>query len=243
MSTQEIKTYWLKATSSGGRREDDQYYRGKAAEHAALMSLEDRAAGCVDLACGSGELLFHFMDLANVKVGVDYSESMLQRAAGILAGKNIILLNKNIFDYLPGSDCSVWTTTGGLNQYLDQSDMNAFLDVFAANQAACSLYLFDCIDHLRYSMIGCGSSYLAATPRKWKTRLFEMAYRSWVALELALGWLGKPCRKNYGVSMGYGYLPRFWHRAAAARGLRIEIVSSQQFEYRYHVVLRKMPGR
>jgi len=239
MSTHDITAYWLKATSSGGRREDDRYYRSKAAEHASLMSLEDRSAGSVDLACGSGELLLQFMDLVKVSMGIDFSQSMLERAARVLAGRDITLRKANVFDYLPESEWPVWMTTGGLNQYLDQGDMNALLDVFAANQAARSLYLFDCIDHLRYLMLRFGSSYLPAPPAKLPRQLILCVYRSGVAAGLALGLFSKACRKIGGASMGYGYLPWFWIQAAAVRGFDIEIVSSLHFEYRYHVVLRK----
>jgi hypothetical protein len=39
--------------------------------------------------------------------------------------------------------------------------------------------------------------------------------------------------------MGWGYPPRFWIQEAARRGLTTHVVSSLQYEYRYHVAIGK----
>lgn len=246
MNDPEDKEFWSKQTSSLHRSDDEGFYRGKAEEHAALMTPGERSAGCVDLGCGAGELLFHFTDHANVLAGVDYSQSMLDQAARTLDGKNVALLNADIFEYLPDAGFGVWTTTGAINQYLDPVRLNAFLDMFASNREARAVFLFDCVDPIRYLTLPFGSSYrLAQPPRgsglKAHLRPAHRLYRRWlVASRLALGRLAAPSTKLGSANMGYGYLPRFWIDAAALRNLRIDIVSSRFYEYRYHVALRKI---
>jgi hypothetical protein len=39
--------------------------------------------------------------------------------------------------------------------------------------------------------------------------------------------------------MGYGYRPSYWIAEASKLQLDAQILSSQSYEYRYHVILRK----
>lgn len=244
MTIPDARAFWEQQTSSGHRSDDAQFYRRKGVEHASLMTAQERVAGCVDLGCGAGELLAHVMDHVTVNVGIDYAQSMLDQAKTNLSGRDIDLINVNIFDYLPGSIYPVWTTTGAINQYLDEAEMGKFLDIFMSNENSRSIFLFDCLDPIRYNLVPFGISYLPTRHRNsGKLRaVLRGAYRAaqrWLfSSRLALGLFNAPVKKLPGV-MGYGYLPRFWLEAAAARGLHIDIVSSQLYEYRYHVALRK----
>lgn len=244
MSSVDDKKFWSTQTSSRHRANDPDFYSKKAAEHAALMTDEDRLAGCLDIGCGAGELLVHLADRVNVETGVDYSQSMLDRAAEALDGRDVKLMNVDIFDYLPPSKHAVWMTTGAINQYLDSERMRAFLDIFAANETARSLFLFDCVDPIRYNVLPYGGSYVSrpifgSGLGGFVRRAKRIVRRAMTATELAAGLLSVPCKKLSSVGMGYGYQPWFWLEAARDRALSVEIVSSRYYEYRYHVILRK----
>ena len=233
------KDFWNRQTSSLHRADGDFFYRRKAAEHAGLIPDAERQAGAIDIGCGAGELLYFFSHLVRVDTGLDYSQSMLAEAARRLEGKPIQLLDRDLFDYLPPSSHPVWLTTGAINQYLAPDDLRRFLDVFRDNAAARSLYLFDCVDPIRYLLVPYGLSYRPPVARDIVRKVYHFGRRAVIAAGLALGVLGRPSLKLPGAGMGYGFLPKFWFAEAAARGLQAEIVGSQAYEYRYHVILRK----
>lgn len=234
----EIKAFWNSQKSSLNRSADPQFYRRKAEEHVSLLTPFERSVGAVDLGCGAGELLVHLAELMRMDVGLDFSGPMLAEAEKLLTGTPISLVNADVFDYLPGSRHGTWMTTGGLNQYLDVSDLRRFLDIFSKNQDAKSLFLFDCVDHLRFSVLRHGISYLdrMAPDRNSPRSTFR---RLLLAAQLAAGQLTTPTKQLSSASMGYGYLPSFWRTEAEKRSLEIEIVSSRFYEYRYHAILRK----
>jgi len=219
------------------------FYSRKAGEHAALMSPEERSAGCVDLGCGAGEMLQFLADDVNVKVGLDFSESMLAAAREALGTRDIELTSADAFGYLATTEVPVWTTTGAMNQYLPAKDLKRLVSIFFDNPAARSLFLFDCIDPLRYRLMSLGISYRAnyAVRRGSLTQREKLAHfyhRVRYAAALSLGmfdgdvqWLGSP-------AMGYAVAPHFWHRVSAS-AISVEIVSSRYYEYRYHAILRK----
>lgn len=241
----EAESFWSRQISSRHRFADDQYFARKAQEHAALMPEADRAAGCIDLGCGAGELLGHFAGHVKVDAALDYSPSMLAKAAERLSGRDILLSSADIFAHLPRCGHEVWVSSQAVNQYLNPEELDRFLELFSRHERARALYLFDCVDPLRYALVPFGVGYYPAvrstTPlRRWRRRMGLTVRRCGVALVLTLGLLGRPAQKM-SIGMGYGYLPAFWWRAASKRGLTLEIVSSQLYEYRYHVVLRKAP--
>jgi len=242
----DARDFWNKQTTSLHRFGSEDFYRNKADEHASLVPASLKQAGCVDLGCGAGELLYFFSDLVRVNAGLDYSSSMLKEAEKRLAGKTIELSSRDIFDYLPAADEPVWTTTGAINQYLPPDQVARFIDTFVQNQRAQALYLFDCVDPLRIALLPYGSSYVLrsrGTSASGTMRAgYVLARRILTAARLAFGFYGRASQKLRGAGMGYGYLPRFWLEAAAARGLDIEIVSSRFYEYRYHAILKKKPG-
>lgn len=245
MSHADSKTFWNSQTSSLHRTGTADFYARKAEEHVTLLDESERIAPAVDLGCGAGELLAQLLKHTNVRVGVDFSESMLDEARQTLAHTEVELLSADVFEYLPGSHFSVWTTTGALNQYLDEVRLNDFLDIFVANSSARSLFLFDCVDPIRDAVIPYGIAYrridlTGNTPlHTLARRIYIPLRRSRLALRLAFGTLERPFQSLRREGMGYGQLPSFWLDAAARRNLNIEIVSSRYYEYRYHVALRK----
>jgi SAM-dependent methyltransferase len=241
------KQFWQVQTNSRHRSEDTEFFRTKAEEHVSFVSQAERRLSCVDLGCGDGKLALYLSEHLNIEVGIDYSESMLEQAKQTLASTKIRLLCADIFEYLPASAHEVWITTGALNQYLTPERLLDFLDVFIANPTAHSLYLFDCVDHLRYSLLPFGIKYQLPSRRAKRSFVRRLASRAFVASRramvggaIATGVYARSWRRLR-TGMGYGYLPAFWFEAGVRRKLEVSIVSSKAYEYRYHVALRKTP--
>ncbi|MGE3362322.1 MAG: trans-aconitate 2-methyltransferase [Rhizobiaceae bacterium] len=246
MSSADAKAFWKQQTSSLHRSDGDAFYARKAAEHASLLTAQERAAGAVDLGCGAGELLYFLSDEIDVRQGIDYSASMLEQAGSRLDGKGIQLQEADFRVFLPGCSQAVWLTTGALNQYLDASDTGSLLELFQANQHARSFFLFDCIDPIKFLLMPYGIRYqipLGASAERGLNDRFRSAYHAFrrvgIGAQLAGGFLSRDFATLRGKGMGYGQLPRFWLMAAKRLDLSAEIVSSRYYEYRYHVLLRK----
>jgi SAM-dependent methyltransferase len=239
MSNSPEHDFWSSQTSSLHRADLPDIYRAKAAEHASIMTRAEREAVVLDIACGAGELLEQLRALMNVRTGIDYSDSMIAAAEARLNGSGIALIKADVFDYLPTTDAATWMTTGGINQYLDGAKQSALLEIFKQNVHARSYFLYDCVDPLRYQLLWSGLSYRplhveAATPA-WKRYVLRLQ----AIASLAIGRYERPQTKMRGDGMGYGFRPSFWRAEAEKLGLNVSIVSSQQYEYRYHVVVRK----
>ncbi|HEY4203127.1 MAG TPA: class I SAM-dependent methyltransferase [Devosiaceae bacterium] len=239
------KSFWDKQSSSLGRDSSAEFYRRKAAEHSEIITKNDHSVGIVDLGCGAGELLQFLAEKLRIEKGIDYSASMIQSARVALARfPDITFEQADIFQYLPLSAHAVWMSTAAIDQYLNASDTQKFLTIFANNQSARSLYLFDCIDPVRYRLMSLGISYrpedaVKFEPTNTRKRLSLLRRRSEFAAKLVTGGLAKEFVYLGTPEMGYGALPRFWLKAAKSLGLSVEIVSSRYYEYRYHVTMRK----
>lgn len=249
--TADSQAFWSRQTSSRHRFSTEAFYAAKAEEHTALFAEDDCRAPAVDLGCGAGELLLHLAARLNVRAGLDYSGSMLEQAKIRLAGTGIELVQGDAFEYLPGRPLQVWLTCGALNQYLAPEALHRFLDLFLREAAPRSLYLFDCVDPVRYAALPYGTSYVRTAPPAAARRRGGIAAVRGVAgtvvrtLRAAVDAARLAARSRTGFrelagpGMGYGYLPLFWLDACEARGLEVEIVSSRYYEYRYHALIRK----
>jgi SAM-dependent methyltransferase len=245
MNRKANKEFWQAQTSSLHRADDPTFYGRKAREHAALMTPYERSRPCLDLGCGAGELLEHLRTDVNVVAGLDFSASMLAVARERLSGSGIRLANDDIFEYLPNASEPTWMTTGAINQYLDIAHLRRFLKIFNENPAARSLFMFDCVDPMRYSILPFGIGYVTARqPKRTAIRTmiwpaFWRVRRAIVGMKLALGILGRPKAALGGIGMGYGYTPSQWRQLIEPLGLTCDIVSSLLYEYRFHVIVRK----
>lgn len=215
------KHFWQTQTTSRHRSEDSEFFRMKAEEHASFVRQSERRLSCVDLGCGDGKLALFLNEHLNLEVGIDYSESMLAEAKRTLASTNIRLLCTDVFEYLPMSEHGVWITTGALNQYLTPEKLQTFMDMFVANQMSRSLYLFDCVDYIRYSLLHFGLKYerpstkgKRSIARRLLSRSFVISRRAMVGMAIATGLYTCPWRRLR-TGMGYGYLPVFWIEAAS----------------------------
>jgi hypothetical protein len=233
--------FWLTQRSSLHRGTGDRYYGSKAAEHLAFIDAGDRQAGAIDLACGAGELLSQLAPSMKIVAGLDTSPSMLAEASRRLDGARIRLVNEPAIEHLAHNPYAVWMTTGGLNQYLDPTDQLRLLDLLASMPMTRTYYMFDCVDPIRYRMLPLGIGYLPRADPKPSVMpgLRPALLRARAALQLCFGdstGLAVPLRRP---GMGWGYPPRFWIQEAARRGLTTHVVSSLQYEYRYHVAIGK----
>jgi cyclopropane-fatty-acyl-phospholipid synthase len=237
--------FWSQQTSSLHRRDSQNFYKKKADEHASVMTAGDCQDGALDLACGAGELLQWLLPLVKYETAIDFSASMLEQAKRNLPNSNVEFFLGDVYQYLPSARQSVWTTTGGLNQYLNDSDQLRLLDIFVENSFVRSFYMFDTVDPLRYYLMPHGISYRPEHARE--SRLFPASWldvarclrRVRYSGRLVAGLGERDCRKLNSPGMGWAYLPRFWLKAAEVRGLECEVVSSRYYEYRYHVLLKK----
>ena len=246
MPIDDAKRFWSSQTTSLHRFSETAFYTRKAEEHAATMSMEDRIGGCIDLGCGAGELLQHLATLVRVDAGLDYSASMLGEAAQRLRGLPIELVEADPLDYLPAASHRVWITTGAINQYYPADRLRRLLDLLGGHPHARALYLFDCVDPLRYRTRSFGSRYRPTPNSSIATitqRLRRTGARWRVALALAAGRFEAPIAPLGPSHLGFGQRPDFWIREAQARSIEIEIVSSRFYEYRYHVCLRRSGSR
>lgn len=241
----EARKFWHSQTTSLHRDGSDDFYRRKATEHARFFLPDECDWPCADLGCGAGELLKHLAAQINVAAAIDYSGTMLAEAKRRLSGSSISFHEAGAFDYLPRAQEKIWMTTGAVNQYLDKPAMDAFLAMFGKHSAARTLMFFDCVDPVRYALLSFGIAYLATKAGNgpaWRRALRPVRL---LQRRLVLAWhILTGGRNRAGIrlgkaSMGYGYPPSYWRAAAARLGLEIAIASSEAYEYRFHVFLRK----
>jgi hypothetical protein len=259
---------WSTQFQSGNRSNTFLYLERKALETYAVLKdyCGYSTEPVVDLGCGAGELLEHLLSSINIVKAVDYSKTMLSAARERLANLKLHTAPDLIcegVDILPGLMESVWISTGALSQYSSKDQLELIVSRFQENQAARYFVLFDTIDPVRYfalpfisyknSYIGKGAlvdskvydsnSSLEVAARK-KRSLNLILSRPLIILHNLLCGLStiltspQVCRLP-GSLMGYGVSPSFWLSIASRRGLGISILSSREFEYRYHVVISK----
>ena len=236
------KEFWKLQTNSLHRSSSTDIYKKKAKEHISIISSIDRKLPAIDLGCGAGELLELLIQKLNIEEGIDYSQSMLSMAKDRLGNLiNLKLIDKNIFKFLGDSNKKIWLTTGALNQYFKHEEIERLISTFVSNNNVLTFYLFDCVDPLRYSLMGLGINYSKEYSNHNKIVNLSISLKSFIKFILLYFstisnkgnvYLGKS-------SMGYGYLPRYWIELANKYGLSINIVSSMYYEYRYHVILTK----
>lgn len=209
------------------------------------MTPHERSSPCLDLGCGAGELLVHLRDNVNITVGLDYSKSMLEAARQRLGDSPVQLLDTDLFAYISTATQPTWITTGAVNQYLDPHQTEQFLQAFSENTNAKSLFLFDCVDPLRYAVLQFGSRYPDASlaTQSWRAvriaRLLTSIRRTETGFRLMFGMLSRSNQALRRHSMGFAYLPNRWRDMIEALDLDCEFVSSLFYEYRFHVIVRK----
>jgi cyclopropane-fatty-acyl-phospholipid synthase len=226
--------YWETMNSSGHRGGSDEFYLKKSMEHSQIIDPLDRQSDAIDIGCGAGELLKFLKGLVNISQGLDFSASMLVEARE--NNPDIDFIQSDFTDYLPSCDLPVWLACESVNQYIDATGQKKIMDFFLANPKVHSFYMFDTIEPSRYVLrsgsrlldYNSGNKFSFTRSLYGVIKLLLITVFSFRSLDFM----------RLGV-MGYGYSPGFWIREARKRNLRIEIVSSKYYEYRYHIILRK----
>lgn len=228
-----IREFWAAQVSSLHRSDSSDFYRKKAQEHSSFMETAHRRMGVADFATGAGELLAPFAELVVVESASDASASMLALARARLDGSGIQLEVRDGLSAATVCTSPVWTTCGGLNQYLDPSALRAWLRRFASSASARALYLFDTVDPLRSSTLRADSFYME------RTRTARSLLASVRSTTLAMIPSRRRWRRLGSASMGYGYLPGFFREECSALGLEVRFGSSTMYEYRFHSAITK----
>jgi len=234
----DFQAYWANRESSLNRSAEASYYALKACEHAIFLNQADTSQGLVDFGCGAGELLYALYPHLSCQIlALDFSSQLLNKAKQLNAQTKIQFLETSAQDFAKPDFGSAWMSCGAVNQYSNQQEMSDFLHKFVQHPTAKELYLFDCIDPVKYALFRSGviQSYLQVSPR---TRLKQAlsVIRTLKALFFQLRF--QPCEPL--DDMGYGFRLDYWLQAIPSESRpQIAFFSSLMFEYRYHVVLKK----
>jgi hypothetical protein len=199
------------------------------------MLPDDVRGPVVDYACGAGELLAPFSQLASVVEALDSAPGMRGEARRNLANTGVDLVGGDVAAHALGTTHPVWTTCQGLNQYLAPDELESWIQLFASNQSAVSMYLFDSVDPRRFRTLRTENRYETRPTTRWsRTRACAQSIRSGLASSSHRTWadIGGP-------AMGFGYTPEFFRHVGGSAGLTVRFASSLQFEYRFHVHLLK----
>lgn len=260
---------WSAQSSSGNRSDTPVYLERKASENHAILRdyCSYSTEPVVDLGCGAGELLVYLMGSVNISKAVDYSESMLSAAKSRIGNIKLHSAPELIcagIGILPELSEAVWISTGALSQYSSRDHLKEIISSFQQNNAAKHLILFDTIDPVRFLMLPLiaysndyDSNGITCEPkaRIKKARLANMLVFAKRLLRILLYFpfstlfgfarlafcafsSSGVCRLP-GSLMGYGVFPSFWNLAVRQSGLKLSLLSSREFEYRYHVVISK----
>jgi trans-aconitate methyltransferase len=240
------KNFWKTQTSSLQRYSTDAFYNEKALEHISIIDPAHLKLNTIDLGCGAGELLNWFIINRNSPVrtlALDYSETMLKVARDKITNSNIEFICADIFEYLPASKSGLWMTCQAINQYMIPDQQLKFIKMFAENKYSKALYLFDCIDPIRYTVLELGCKYSDTAVQKSisiRNILRSIARAIKIISKLSILSIIHQKYHPLSVGMGYGFSPLFWRVCCKViGGMKVNIISSRYYEYRYHVIITK----
>ena len=238
------KQYWDTKKTCDHRYSPDEFFKSKAEE--SLLIIQNETDGEVengvfaDLGCGTGELLNALADKIKITHATDFSKSVLEVAKTSIGSKKIELIHANALEIASELKNSAWISTGACNQYMDQSEVEMLIDEFSRNLYAKELYLFDTIDFIRYFTLGLGVGY-QDRGRDKLTAISNLRSKFNCLLNIIyFGMLEKDFYTFPSMVMGYGYMPRYWSKLCQKKGLSVNFYSSLYYEYRYHVVIKKI---
>lgn len=262
---QDFSRIWATQSSSGNRSNSPEYLARKASE--SLSILQDYCGylnhDVTDIGCGAGELLVHLCDKLNISKAIDYSDLMLVHCEEKISNSTLcsrpVLLHGGIA-YIRKLDSQFVISTGALSQYSSYKQIQDIFRVFSDNSSIKHLVLFDTIDPLRFSIyiyiaynnvlrdaVNANSSAHDLFPLAIGRIFFSLKrhikylYSALIAIATFMRILisSSSVIKLPGCLMGYGVNASLWRSLANQHGLRCQIASSREFEYRYHVILSK----
>lgn len=234
----DYKKNWSNKNESGHRSNDANYWKKKASEHIYILNQHPKNE-CIDIGCGAGELLEYLLiGGENITEAIDYSESMLQEAKKRLSDTEIKFSSSNIITYLENCTCDTWIACQSINQYLDEKQLCDILDVFSKNSHAKSIYLFDTICPSRYTLWH-RSRIIDYSGNEFRLSYFRKIYGFSLGLIESIFLPHRFYTTNIGI-MGFAFSPCFFKKQASIRNLNTEFLSSLYYEYRYHVIIKKI---
>ncbi|WML88575.1 class I SAM-dependent methyltransferase [Thiothrix subterranea] len=235
MNYQEL---WSTQKSSGHRANDANFWQKKALEHAFVLG-NDKNETTIDIGCGAGELLEYLLNSnVNVTEAIDFSETMLQEAKERLKHSSIAFSSPDTLSHLSNTSCATWVACESINQYLDAHTQGIILDTFKNNSHAKSLYLFDTVCPTRFMLWNKTKVLNYVSPSTRLTYLRHIyGFANGFMKSIFMPNKIESC--NIGV-MGYAFSPQFFIKQAISKGLNIEIISSMYYEYRYHIIVKKL---
>jgi len=253
---------WSNQSNSFNRSDSFKYLERKSLEsHSVLFEYcSYNGEDVVDLGCGAGELLEHLISKLNITQATDFSSTMLATCKKRISKRypliNLKYTNAGI-EYLPLLNEEYWISTGALSQYSSLSQIAEILYCFKENSSAKYLILFDTIDPVRYflqPLIGyknysageqknSSSNHTTALKLLDKFKQFRFALTfSYKSIESICLSVLRSVQRLPGSLMGFGVKPTLWKIETQRLGLGCYIVSSREFEYRYHVLISKGQG-
>ena len=248
MAQNSIKNYWNKQSQSLHRDNDLLFYEKKANEHLGIFSAHEKTYPALDIGCGAGELLSQLIIKLDIRSACDISSSMLDEAKKKIRNSNLRFHRVTALEtFLNSSHEALWMTTGAINQYLDAKDLKKALNIFSENKNAKIFTLFDCVDPFKYMLLMDKISYLPARKIRRSSASAILRFLPKFVLSnwrLLYNYFKINCSGGCvylgRASMGYGYKTYIWHQWCGELGLSCEIVSSRYYEYRYHVIIKKL---
>lgn len=235
----QFQKYWAEQSSSLHRYDTQAFYATKAREHHVFLSQAPLEKGVVDFGCGAGELLEMLYPLLNCPViALDFSQKLLDIARDRNQGTDIQFELSDAHAYQVSEDFgSTWMSCGAINQYSTEAQMNAFIAKFNQHPSAKALYLFDCIDPVKYSYIKHHLLHHYTRPVSTNNKQFLTAFKSFA---YAFSILKKNPLCVSINDMGYAFSMNYWHALKDQHPhWQVDIVSSFFSEYRYHVFITK----
>ena len=238
---------WAGKSTSGNRSDSSYYLSRKSLEtyHTLSDFFNYNNEEVADLGCGSGELLVYLLDNINITIGIDYSQNMLKKCASLIhsSHKDVRLICSDVTD-LKCLNVPYWISTGALSQYLPEAKLRLLLSNFLESSTAEHLILFDTIDpilfylykFISYDDIFASSSCRTNAIDSLKSKIFHMRLR---LLSILSSYNPTFVQLLPGDLTGYGVKTSFWRQSLANSFCNIKLISSREFEYRYHVLISK----
>jgi SAM-dependent methyltransferase len=188
----------------------------------------------LDVGCGTGKLLSHYIANFRECIGVERSPTMLAEARTNLRNTNIALLAgaaDNVWEIVEG-DFDV-ISMGGVAQYLASHEIAAFvMQATKRLKPGGRIAIFDII-HSRKAvlrMMGLGR-------HKDVPSGFETVMRSGVVFARWATWPLIAKGRTFHPD-GHAYAPEFFAAIATENGLKIDLPMSMYYDYRFHAVMK-----
>jgi cyclopropane fatty-acyl-phospholipid synthase-like methyltransferase len=209
---------WSKLSNGGHRFQTEEFLKKESKEK--LFHL-DGGESIFDFGCGSADLLFYYIPHYKILYGADFSLSMLEAAKLKIKDKVTLVHadNKSVWSKIPSDFDRICSSQ--VAQYLTESEIQDFVrQALEKLSDEGKIIFFDVID-----------------PRIFK--LFEFGFFknnvTWLsATKSIIHQLIAPIR-----DMGYAHHPKIFEKIAEHYSLKVEIVWSMYYEYRYHVILTR----